>query len=120
MKAIVKKTQLDQGETQSPAFSFVFVQEDGSPLLRSNPYRSKDSAYKGIRAVKKNCKTDHRYIINKGNEGQHSFQIKSGNGVAIVDSVRFSSEQEMQETVKRIKQHLPECEIDFQRVPRSH
>lgn len=120
MKAIVKKFQTPPGESERSAFSFAFVQEDGSPLLCSSRYRSKDSAYKGIRAVKKNCKTDHRYIINRQPDGLHSFQIKSGNGVAIVDSVKFSSEQEMQETVKLIKQNLPDCEVDFQKAPMSY
>lgn len=120
MKAVVRKFQSEPGQSKNSAFSFSFVHEDGSPLLRSNPYRSKDSAYKGVRAVKKNCTSDQRYIIHRDTNGQHSFQIKSANGIVIVDSVRFSSELEMMDTVNQIKLYIPDCEIDFHYASGSH
>lgn len=113
MKAIVKKKQ---GESEA-SFSFVFVHDDGSALLQSARYKSKDSAYKGVRAIQHNCMSEIRYKFSQAPDGKYSFKIKSANGVAVADSVNFSSEQEMREIVSLIKTHVPSCEIAFEKTP---
>lgn len=117
MKAIVKKNHSESEGQGGVFYSFAFVHEDGSAILRSGPYRSKDSAYKGVRAVKKNCLISKRYIVDRSADGKHSFKIKSGNGVAIVDSASFSTEEQMQEILTFIKTHMPDCEVEFQKSP---
>ncbi len=112
MKAIVKKIQGEQGAS----FKFAFIRDDGSALLRSARYRSKHSAYKGVRAVQKNCQSDNRYLVSETPDGKHSFKIKSANGAPVVDSIDFSSEQEMQDAMNLIKLHVPGCEIAFQKT----
>lgn len=113
MKAIVKKLPGDANQSSRSCFKFDFVRDDGTPVLRSARYKSKDSAYKGVRAVQRNCKRDNRYITKEAADGKHSFKIKSANGLAIVDSEIFASEQEMRETINFIKSSVPDCEIDF-------
>ena len=115
MKAIVKKISGEPGQVNFPVFNFVIARDNGSELLRSTRYKSKDSAYKGIRAVKKNCINDNRYAIKKTPDGKHSFKIKSANGVPVVGSVDFATEQEMLETVRLIKARIPECETEFRK-----
>jgi len=66
-------------------------------------------------AVKKNCINDNRYAIKKTPDGKHSFKIKAANGVPVVDSVDFATEQEMLETVRLIKARIPECETEFRK-----
>lgn len=116
MKAIVKKISCESGQPGCAVFNFIIAREDGTELLRSTRYKSKDSAYKGVRAVKKNCSNDNRYAIRKTPDGRHSFKIKAANGVAVVDSIDFSSEQEMLESVKLLKNSIPDCEIEFYKI----
>lgn len=113
MKAIVTKIPDDENQSNRSLFKFEFVAGDGTTVLRSARYKSKDSAYKGVRAVKKNCERENRYIFKDVADGNHSFKIKSANGVAIVDSENFPSEQEMREAISFIKSAVPGCEIDF-------
>lgn len=115
MKVIVNKIPNEPGQQPASSYSFVFVLEDGSTLLSSSRYKSKDSAYKGVRAVQKNCNNSKRYAITTSPNGRLSFDIKSGNGLAIARSMNFTSEKEMQEVVNYIQNTLPDCEIDFQK-----
>lgn len=115
MKAIVNKLPSDSNESGNPAFNFIIVRDDGTEVMRSSRYKSKDSAYKGVRAVKKNCNDNNRYTFRTAPDGKHSFEIKAANGIPVVGSVGFSSEHEMLENVKSIKTQIPDCEIDFKK-----
>lgn len=114
MKAIVIKNQpRAEQEDGGSAFSISFVDEEGSLILRGNRYKTKESAYKGVRAVQKNCIHDRRYIINRSFDGRYSFQIKSANGSVVVDSEIHPSKEAMQEVIDRLKAHVPDCNIEF-------
>lgn len=117
MKVVVKKNQSVLTYNKGgPAFCFSCVGDDGSTLLRSDFYKSKDSALKGIRAVKKNCTNDKRYIVKKGQSGMYFFNIKSANGLVIVSSSMFPSEQEMRNAIDLVRGGLPDCDTEFQQV----
>lgn len=117
MKVVVKKnTSVLTLSKGGPVFSFACLKEDGSTVLRSDLYKSKDSAMKGIRAVKKSCTNEKRYLIKKSTNGMFFFNIKSANGLIIVCSAMFNSEQEMQDAMDLVKDSMPDCDTEFQLI----
>lgn len=108
MKALLKKS------AAAEPFSFSFVNDDGKMVLRSENYKAKDSASKGINSVKKNCTEDKRYILKESSNGMFFFNVKSANGQVVATSAMFATEQERKDAISNIKSTLPGCEVEEQ------
>lgn len=108
MKALLKKS------SAAEPFSFTFVNDQGKMVLRSENYKAKDSASKGINSVKKNCTEDKRYLLKESSNGMYFFNVKSANGQVVATSAMFPTEQERSEAITHLKSSVPTCEIDEQ------
>ena len=108
MKAILKKS------SAAEPFSFSFVNDEGRMVLRSENYKAKDSATKGINSVKKNCTEDRRYILKESANGMFFFNIKSANGQVVATSAMFPSVEERASVISGIKTSIPGCEVEQQ------
>ncbi|OED39158.1 hypothetical protein AB833_16605 [Chromatiales bacterium (ex Bugula neritina AB1)] len=108
MKAILKKS------SAAEPFSFSFINEQGKMVLRSENYKAKDSANKGINSVKKNCTEDRRYVLKESSNGMYFFNIKSANGQVVATSAMFPSEQDRSEAINYVKRDAPGCEVEEQ------
>jgi len=105
MKAILKKSS-----AVSP-FSFSFVNDEGKMMLKSESYKAKDSAFKGIRSVKSNCTVDKRYDLKESVNGMYFFNIKSANGQVVATSAMYPTEQERTDAISHFKAHAPTCSV---------
>jgi len=108
MKAILKKS------AAAEPFSFSFVDDSGKMILRSENYKAKDSATKGINSVKKNCTEDKRYIFKESSDGRFFFNVKSANGQVVATSAMFPTEADRSATIASIKMRLPTCDVEEQ------
>jgi uncharacterized protein YegP (UPF0339 family) len=108
MKALLKKS------AAAEPFSFTFVDDSGKMVLRSENYKAKDSASKGINSVKKNCTEDKRYVLKESANGMFFFNVKSANGQVVATSAMYPSEQERTEAINHIKSNAPACEVEEQ------
>lgn len=108
MKAILKKS------AAAEPFSFSFVNDEGKMVLRSENYKAKDSATKGINSVKKNCTEDRRYILKESANGMFFFNIKSANGQVVATSAMFPSVEARAAIISEIKSSIPSCEVEQQ------
>lgn len=97
MKALIKKNGAEN------SYSFTFVSDDGTVVLKSEKYKAKDSADKGVRAVIKNCTNDKRIILETAVDGRHYYSIKSGNGLIVATSVMYSTEQERAASLSQLR-----------------
>lgn len=110
MKALLKKS------SAAEPFSFSFVNTEGKMVLRSENYKAKDSASKGINSVKKNCTEDKRYILKESANGMFFFNLKSANGQIVATSAMFASEQDRAAAIADVKVTIPTAEVEEQLV----
>lgn len=108
MKAILKKS------SAAEPFSFTFVDSDGKMVLRSENYKAKDSANKGINSVKKNCTEDKRYILKESSNGMYFFNVKSANGQVVATSAMYPTADDRAQMINQVKAMIPSCEVEEQ------
>jgi len=108
MKALLKKS------SAAEPFSFTFVNEEGKMLLKSENYKAKDSASKGINSVKKNCIEDKRYVLKESTNGMFFFNVKSANGQVVATSAMYPSVQDRTDAINHVKTNAPGCSIEEQ------
>jgi len=108
VKALLKKS------SAAEPFSFTFVNDEGKMVLRSENYKAKDSATKGINSVKKNCIEDKRYVLKESANGMFFFNVKSANGQVVATSAMYPSVEDRTQAINRIKASLPECSVEEQ------
>ena len=108
MKALLKKS------SAAEPFSFTFVNDEGKMVLKSENYKAKDSASKGINSVKKNCTEDKRYVLKESANGMFFFNVKSANGQVVATSAMYPSVQERTDAISHVKTHAPGCSIEEQ------
>ncbi len=97
MKAILKKS------SAAEPFSFVFS-EDEKTILRSENYKEKRNALKGIESVKKNAGNDARYELKESSNGKFFFNLKASNGQVIGTSPLFATDQDRSAAIATLKQ----------------
>jgi len=110
MKALLKKS------SAAEPFSFSFVNDEGKMVLKSENYKAKDSASKGINSVKKNCTEDKRYILKESSNGMYFFNIKSANGKIVATSAMYPSTQDRTKAIDQIKSQAPFCDTEEQSI----
>jgi uncharacterized protein YegP (UPF0339 family) len=108
MKALLKKSN-----AQEP-YSFVFVDSGGNALVRSENYKARDSALKGIESVKKNCENDARYESKQAKNGKHFFNLKAANGQIVATSGMFASESERDNAIAALKKEAAKAQVEEQ------
>ncbi len=106
MKALLKKSGAAE------PFSFSFVDDEGKTLLKSENYKAKDSASKGIKSVKKNCTEDKRYVLKESSNGMYFFNVKSANGQVVATSAMYPTVEDRTAAINNIKAHVPECIVE--------
>ncbi len=104
MKVILRK-----GTGDSP-FSFSFKDGDKT-IVRSETYKTKQSAINGIESVKKNCTQDNRYELKVAKNGKFFFNIKAANGQIVGTSTFFNTEEERQKAIELMKSQGPSAEV---------
>lgn len=72
-------------------YSFVLKSENGEVILRSEQYKGKDSAMKGIASVQKNSLLEERYNRKEASDGRSYFNLKAGNYQIIGTSQMYKS-----------------------------
>jgi uncharacterized protein YegP (UPF0339 family) len=108
MKAILKKSQAAE------PFSFIFVDVSGKTVLKSENYKTKDSALNGIASVKKNCHNDVRYEPKEAKNGQLFFNLKAANGQIIGTSTMFNTHSDRDNALAQLKSDGPEAKVEEQ------
>lgn len=108
MKALLKTS------AAAEPFSFSFVNDEGKMVLRSENYKAKDSASKGINSVKKNCTEDKRYVLKESANGMYYFNVKSANGQVVATSAMYPSVLERTEAINYVKSNAPACDVEVQ------
>lgn len=92
-------------------FSFIFVNEEGKTIVKSENYAQKASAKNGIESVKKNCQDDNRYELKESSNGKPFFNIKSTNGQIVGTSALFGSEEERSAAIAELKADSADAEV---------
>lgn len=108
MKALLKKS------SAAEPFSFSFVNDEGKMVLRSENYKAKDSASKGINSVKKNCTEDKRYVLKESTNGMYFFNVKSANGQVVATSAMYPTANDRTDAINHVKANAPGCAIEEQ------
>jgi len=103
VKIILKKS-----DAQEP-FTFSFVNNDGTTLVRSENYAAKKSAVNGIASVKKNCIDDSRYELKESKNGKFFFNIKASNGQIVATSTLFATQAIRDAAISQMKSEAPEA-----------
>ncbi len=88
MEVILRESQAEE------PFSFVFVNNDGKTIIKSENYKAKKSALNGIESVKKNSQIENHYELKESKDGKHYFNIKAPNGQVVGTSTMFASTNE--------------------------
>lgn len=94
--------KLRKSEAKSP-FSFVFVNDEGKTIIKSENYAQKASAKNGIESVIKNCQVDARYEFKESSNGKFFFNIKATNGQIVGTSGFFDSTNDRDKAIADLK-----------------
>jgi uncharacterized protein len=102
--------KLRKSDAKEP-FSFVFVNEDGKTIIKSENYAQKASAKNGIESIKKNCQEDSRYELKESSNGKAFFNIKSTNGQIVGTSALFDSEAIRSSAISELKAKSADAQV---------
>lgn len=108
MKVLLKRRGTGQ------PYNFSFINDDGKMILKSENYKAKDSASKGIYSVKRNCTEDKRYVLKESANGLYFFSVKSGNGQIVATSALYPSTQDRKDAINHLKINAPDCALEEQ------
>ncbi|MCP3870661.1 MAG: YegP family protein [Gammaproteobacteria bacterium] len=97
MKVVLKKSK-----TNEP-YTFSFVDGEYRAIVRSESYREKKNALKGIASVKNNCMNNARYEMKESRNGKFFFNVKARNGQVVGTSALYESRDERRDAVERLK-----------------
>ena len=101
---------LRKSDAKEP-FSFIFVNEEGKTIVKSENYAQKASAINGIESVKKNCQDDSKYEMKVSSNNKAFFNIKSTNGQIVGTSALFSNEEERTAAIAELKANSADAKI---------
>lgn len=84
-------------------FYFHLKASNGEIILRSELYKAKESAQKGIASVQTNCIKDEKFEKKIGKNGQFYFNLKAGNGEIIGNSEMYKTEASRDNGIVSVK-----------------
>ena len=87
-------------------YYFHLKARNGEIVLSSQGYRSKQSAEKGIAAVKRRGKDEGNYETKESKSKKHFFTLKSGNGRIIGKSQLYEQAAGCKKTIQSIIKSL--------------
>lgn len=102
--------KLRKSDAKEP-FSFVFINEEGKTIIKSENYAQKASAKNGIESIKKNCQEDSRYELKESSNGKAFFNIKSTNGQIVGTSALFDSEAIRSSVISELKAKSADAQV---------
>ncbi len=105
MKIFLRKSQANE------PFTFIFADNKGNTIVKSENYKIKKSAQNGIESVKKNSQVDNNYEFKESKNGKFYFNIKAPNGQVVGTSAMFNSTKDRDEAIKQLKEEAPEAEV---------
>ncbi|PID48032.1 MAG: hypothetical protein CR967_01860 [Proteobacteria bacterium] len=106
MKIVLRKS-----DAKEP-FTFVFLDDEGKTLIKSENYTQKASAKNGIESVRKNCLEDKRYEFKEAKSGKLFFNIKSTNGQVVGTSGFFDDKAKQDKAVAYLKANAKKAKIE--------
>ncbi len=86
-------------------YYFVFNDNQGRPLLYSQPYKDKNSRDNGLKSLIKNGRIPKRFEIKEADE-QYYFIVRAGNNVEIGCSRSFQSELDTRQAMSFVREKL--------------
>ena len=105
------KGKFELYQDKAGEYRFRLKASNGETIGASEGYKAKASASNGIDSVKKNSKDAGRFETFEGNNGQHYFKLKAGNGEIILQSQGYSSLAGATNGVESVMNHAPDAEI---------
>jgi uncharacterized protein YegP (UPF0339 family) len=88
-------------------YSFVLKAGNGEIILRSEQYKGKESAMKGIASVQKNSPLEERYERKDASDGRSYFNLKAGNYQIIGSSQMYKSATGRNAGIESVKTNGP-------------
>jgi uncharacterized protein YegP (UPF0339 family) len=79
-------------DEENGRYYFSLLAEDGSSVLRSEIYNSKQARDNGIESVRKNAADRSKYEKLESEDGRFYFNLKAGNGQVIATSKLWDRE----------------------------
>ena len=84
----LKRTNDDENKR----YYFSLIAEDGSVVIRSEAYNSKQARDNGVKSVQKNAADKSRYEKLEAKDGRYYFNLKASNGQVIATSKLWDRE----------------------------
>ncbi|MDO4640150.1 MAG: YegP family protein [Neisseria sp.] len=98
-------------KSDTGAFHFNFLGENGKTILRSEQYNSKASAQNGIESVRKNADNEARYDLKEGSSGKFYFNLKAANGQIIGTSMMYGDHAARETVIEELKKHAAKAGV---------
>ncbi len=98
-------------EDSKGKFRFRLRSSNGEIILKSQGYKSKSSAKKGIESVISNYEDEKNYVRKGGDEKKYYFVLKAANGEIIGTSERYVSNAGMEFGIKAVIRNVKEAAI---------
>jgi uncharacterized protein YegP (UPF0339 family) len=80
-------------------------------ILQSEGYKAKAGAENGIESVKLNAESDANFERLIAKNGQHYFNLKSGNGQIIGTSEMYTTKASVEIGIASVKSNAPEADV---------
>ena len=81
-------------------------------ILQSEGYKAKSGAENGIESVRLNAEDDSRFERLVAKNGQHYFNLKSGNGQVIGTSEMYAAKSSVEVGITSVKTNAPEAIVE--------
>ena len=88
-------------------YVFVLKARNGEVILRSEHYKSRNAAMKGIVSVQNNCTLEERYDRKDAADGRSYFNLKAGNHQIIGTSQMYKSVASRNAGIESVKTNGP-------------
>lgn len=103
--------KLRKSDAKEP-FTFIFVNKEGTTIIKSENYAQKANAKNGIESVIKNSQEDSRYELKESSNGKPFFNIKASNGQVVGTSALFDTEALRAAAIAELKADAPKAKIE--------
>lgn len=90
-------------------FQFSLEASNGQPILIGEPYRAKDAALDGIRAVRKRVQCEEAFEPLTSQDGHPYFVLTGSNGQVIGHSQMYTSPAGCKLGMDSVRRHAPEA-----------
>ena len=92
-------------------YHFILISGNGTTILTSQGYKSKQSTKVGISSVIENIVLADRFVHHSKKNGQVYFQLKAANGEVIADSQVYDDQASMETDIESLMKDVPKASI---------